>query len=160
MTPTMKPAKPAVEYRFNGTADAFECPLCQTSFRTVPGTWPYVAGTNKPVCGGADCPVGEDAPHASPCNTIFEFCELAPATLEAIRTTSGADSVPERLRHAGLDESLPLQDRDVLSRAAIDLLYWEADSTCIAATEPRLVLRTCPEAAAEMLLSGCGDIVE
>jgi hypothetical protein len=159
MNPTMNPAAPSVEYRFNGTVGEYECPLCRTSFQTVPGSWPYLAGTLTPVCGGADCPIGDDAPHASPCDTLFAFCELAPATLEAIRRTPETESVPERLRRAGMDESLPVGDRDLLNRASIDLLFWEADSTCIAALEPRLVLRTCPEAAAEMLLSGCGDIV-
>jgi hypothetical protein len=159
MNPTMKPVVPEVEYRFNSTAAEHECPLCGATFRTTPGSWPYLAGSLTPVCGGPDCPIAEDAPDASPCDTLFAFCDMAPVTLEAIRNTPEAESVPERLRRAGMDEALPVEDRDLLNRASIDLLFWEADTTSIAAIEPRLVLRTCPEAAAEMLLSGCGDIV-
>jgi hypothetical protein len=159
MNPTMNPVVPALEYRFNSAAGEHECPLCGSSFQTAPGSWPYLAGSTTPVCGGADCPLTEDTPHTSPCDTMFAFCEMAPATLAAIRDTPATESVPERLRRAGMDESLPGADRDLLNRASIDLLFWEADSTCIAETDPRLVLRTCPEAAAEMLLSGCGDIL-
>jgi hypothetical protein len=159
MNPTMNPVTPNVEYRFNSTAGEYECPLCRSSFRTTPGNWPYLAGSVTPVCGGAECNLTEDTPHASPCDTLFAFHDLSPATLAAVRATADSASVPERLRQAGMEESLPVGDRDLLNRASIDLLFWEADTTCIAAIEPRLVLRTCPEAAAEMLLSGCGDIV-
>jgi hypothetical protein len=159
MNVTMKPGGPAVEYRFNATTGEHDCPLCGSSFQTVPGSWPFITGTVTPVCGGPECPIGDDAADASPCNTLFAFGELDPATLAALAATPGEALVAERLRDAGLNESLPLEDRNLLNRAAIDLLFWEAESTRIAAIRPRLVLQTCPEAAAEMLLSGCGDIV-
>jgi hypothetical protein len=159
MNPTMKPASPAVEYRFNSVHGEHDCPLCGASFHTTPGSWPFLVGTITPVCGGPDCPVGDDVETASPCDTLFAFCDMASATLHALRDAPAQERVPERLRRVALDEALPEADRSLLNRAAIDLLFWEADSTEIAAVEPRLVLRTCPEAAAEMLLSGCGDIV-
>jgi hypothetical protein len=159
MNATMNAAASQVEFRFNSAVGDHECPLCGASFHTTPGSWPFLAGTVTPVCGGPDCPVAEDAPDASPCDTLFAFCDLAADTLRALAATDEADSVPERLRRVALDESLPEADRGLLNRAAIDLLFWEADQTRIAALEPRLVLQTCPEAAAEMLLSGCGDIV-
>jgi len=159
MNATMNAAASRVEYRFNGEAGEHECPLCGTSFRTTPGAWPFLTGTVSPVCGGPQCPVSEDAPDASPCNTLFAFCDLDAATLDALETTGDDDSVPERMRQAALDDGLPMDDRNILNRAAIDLLFWEANQTRIAAVRPRLVLQTCPEAAAEMLLSGCGDII-
>jgi hypothetical protein len=159
MNATMNAAAPRVEFRFNSGAGDHQCPLCGASFHTTPGSWPFLAGTLTPVCGGQDCPIEEDAPDASPCDTLFAFCEMAPATLKALADTDARESVPERLRRAALDDSLPEPDRNLLNRAAIDLLFWDADHTRIAALEPRLVLQTCPEAAAEMLLSCCGDIV-
>jgi hypothetical protein len=159
MNATMNAATSRVEYRFNSDIGEHECPLCGDAFRTVPGSWPFLTGTLTPVCGGRDCPIGEDAPDASPCNTLFAFHELAPATLAALADAAADGGVPERLRRAAQDEALPEADRNILNRAAIDLLFWEAESTKIAALEPRLILQTCPEAAAEMLLSGCGDIL-
>jgi hypothetical protein len=159
MNATMNATGSRVEFRFNADAGEHGCPLCGATFHTTPGSWPFLAGSLTPVCGGPDCPVEEDAPDVSPCDTLFAFCELAPATLQAIGTTDGQESVAGRLRQAVLDEALPEADRNLLNRAAIDLLFWEADQTRIASLEPRLVLQTCPEAAAEMLLSGCGDIV-
>jgi hypothetical protein len=158
MNPTMKPDSPPVEYQFNHAPAEAECPLCGNAFRTHVGSWPFLARTSTAVCG--ECPMGEDVTGAPPCDTQFEFCELDPATIEAIRGTSQEDGVGERLRLASLQDSLPLEDRDLLQRASIDLLFWEADDTRIERFEPRLRLRTCPQAAAEMLLSGCGDIVE
>jgi hypothetical protein len=149
---------PAVEYRFNTEPAEHECPLCGETFRTTRGSWPFLAGTITPVCGGSDCPI-EDAPHASPCDTLFAFCAMDSATIDAIRGTDEAESVAERLRRVALDESLPAADRTLLNRAAIDLAFWDADMTRIASLEDGLVLQTCPEAAAEMLLSCCGDIL-
>lgn len=160
MNPTMRPEAPAVEYRFNHAAAESACPLCGKGFRTHVGSWPFLAGTNSPVCGEDDCPVGEDVTGAPPCDTIFEFCPLAGATVDALKRTPDSEGVAERLRLASLDEALPQEDRDLLQRASIDLLFWEADDTRIERFEPRLTLRTCSQAAAEMLLSGCGDIVE
>lgn len=148
-----------VEYRFTSEAGEHDCPLCGSAFRTAPGAWPFVAGTLAPVCGGPDCAAADDAPDASPCDTLFAFCEMSPATLDALSATAPDASVPERMRQVALNDALPEADRNVLNRAAIDLLFWEADSTRIAAIGPRLVLQTCPEAAAEMLLSNCGDII-
>ncbi|CAN5661329.1 hypothetical protein BH23GEM9_BH23GEM9_23970 [soil metagenome] len=147
-----------LEYRFNTTPGEHECPLCGVTFRTTHGSWPFLTGTITPVCGGSDCPV-EDAPNRSPCDTLFAFCPMEEATLEAIRRTDDDTPVAERLRLVGMDETLSLGDRDMLNRAALDLAYWEADMTRIASLEPGLVLQTCPEAAAEMLLSVCGDII-
>jgi hypothetical protein len=158
MNQTMSAASPAVEYRFNHAPADHECPLCGVTFRTARGSWPFLKGSVTPVCGGSDCPT-EDAPHVSPCDTLFAFATLAPETLEALRRTGDGLAVAERLRTVAVDESLPTEDRDLLGRAAIDLAFWEADMTRIASLEDGLVLQTCPEAAAEMLLSGCGDIV-
>jgi hypothetical protein len=159
MNATMNAAASRVEFRFNSGAGEHECPLCGASFHTTPGSWPFLAGTLTPVCGGPECPIEEDAPDASPCDTLFAFCDMAPDTLQALAATDPAEQVTERLRRAALDDSLPEADRSLLGRAAIDLLFWDAKHTRIAALEPQLVLQTCPEAAAEMLLSGCGDIV-
>lgn len=159
MTQTMNPVAPALEYRFNNSPAEHSCPLCGASFRTTLGSWPFLAGTPTPVCGGPRCEVPDEPVTSSPCDTLFAFCELSPATLEAIAATDEDAPVAERLRLVALDERLPEEDRGMLGRAAIDLLFWEADSTRIAALEPGLVLRTCPEAAAEMLLSACGDII-
>jgi hypothetical protein len=159
MNATMNAAAPQVEFRFNGEASERECPLCGTSFRTTAGSWPFLAGSLEPVCGQAECSPVDDAPDASPCNVLFSFCEMAPETLQALTGTVRDAAVPERLRQAALDESLPDADRNILQRAAIDLVFWEAEDTRIESLQPRLVLQTCPEAAAEMLLSGCGDIV-
>jgi hypothetical protein len=158
MSHTMNAAPPKVEYRFNTEPADYECPLCGDTFRTARGSWPFLAGTQTAVCGGSDCPM-EDAQHASPCDTMFAFCAMDDATLDAIRRTDEQASVAERLRAAALDDSLPMEDRDLLNRASIDLAFWEADMTRIASLDNGLVLQTCPEAAAEMLLSGCGDIL-
>lgn len=158
MNQTMNAAPPKVEYRFNTEPAEHECPLCGDTFRTSAGSWPFLAGTISPVCGGAECPI-DDAPHASPCDTLFAFCPLSDATLAAIGATADGLGVAERLRVAALDDTLPTAERDLLNRASIDLAFWEADMTRIASLEQGLVLQTCPEAAAEMLLSGCGDIV-
>jgi hypothetical protein len=160
MNPTMRPESPAVEYRFNHAAEDASCPQCGRDFRTHVGSWPFLAGTTKPVCGEDDCPLGEDVTGAPPCDTLFEFCPLDEATTATLRAAPESEGVAERLRHVSLEESLPQADRDLLQRASIDLLFWEADDTRIERFEPRLTLRTCSQAAAEMLLSGCGDIVE
>jgi hypothetical protein len=159
MNATMNAAPSRVEFRFNGDVGEYECPLCGTTFRTAPGSWPFLAGSPAPVCGGSDCPIEEDAPDVSPCDTLFAFRPMAPATLQVLATSAAEGSVAERFRRAALDDTLPEDDRGILGRAAIDLLFWDAEDTRVAALEPRLVLQTCPEAAAEMLLSGCGDIV-
>jgi hypothetical protein len=159
MTTIMNAAASRVEFRFNPGIGDHECPLCGTTFRTTPGPWPFLEGSPSPVCNGSGCPVSDDAPDASPCNTLFAFRELAPGTLQALGGAEGGGAVAERFRRAAQDEELPEADRNILNRAAIDLLFWEASQTRISALEPRLVLRTCPEAAAEMLLSGCGDIL-
>jgi hypothetical protein len=159
MNPTMKPAAPSIEYRFNTAPSDHVCPSCGSTFHAARGTWPFLAGTDAPVCGTADCPVGEDVTGPPPCDTLFAFPPMADATLAAIRGTDEGLQVGERLRVAALDETLPADDRALLERASIDLLFWEADKTRIHALEPRLVLKTCGQAAAEMLLSGCGDIL-
>ncbi|HEX6132437.1 MAG TPA: hypothetical protein VFZ24_00555 [Longimicrobiales bacterium] len=157
----MSHTRTEVEYRFNYTAASQTCPLCGTRFEPRIGSWPFLPGTNTPVCGGEACPIGEDVTGPSPCDTLFEFVELKPETLAAIvRAEREGESVAERLRRVALDESLPDPDRAVLQLAAIDLQFCEADGTRIRQVEPGLIVQTCPEAAAEMLLSGCGDIVE
>jgi hypothetical protein len=154
------PVEHAVEYRFNRSTGERTCPLCGTPFRLRLGMWPVLAGTDTPVCGGDTCPIGEEVTGPTPCDTLFEFVELEQQTLDAIgAAATDSESVAETLRHLALDESLPEQDRNFLTLAAIDLQYCEASTTRIARLEPRLVLRTCGEAAAELLLSGCGDIL-
>lgn len=159
MSQTTDPSARPVEYRFVNSPAGHTCPLCSAAFDTRIGMWPFLAGTASPVCNGKGCPVGEDVTGTSPCNTLFAFPQLATETLDAIRNTSADAPVAERLRTVALDESLPVGDRDLLQRASIDLLFWEADATRIQTLEPSLVLQTCGEAAAEMLLSGCGDIL-
>jgi len=150
-----------VEYRFNHSTATHTCPLCGTTFEPRAGSWPFLAGTTTPVCGGDECPIGADVTGPSPSDTLFEFVRLAPATLAAIAAAATeGEPVAERLRRVALDESLPEPDRAVLQLAAIDLQFCEAAGTRIRRLEPGLVLQTCAEASAEMLLSGCGDIVE
>lgn len=158
MSDTMSRTASQVEYRFNYHVGVQQCPLCGHDFELRFGSWPFLAGTNTAVCD--DCPVGEEVTGPSPCDTTFEFVELDPVTLRAIRDAArDGEPVGERFRRVALDESLPDADRAVLQLAAIDLQFCEADATCIRQIEPGLVVETCAEAAAEMLLSGCGDIV-
>lgn len=157
----MNMTRAAVEYRFNYDVERATCPLCGTEFEPRLGSWPFVAGTSSPVCGGDDCPVGDDVTGPSPCDTLFEFGPLSDATLDALAAASAdMETVAERLRRIALDESLPDPDRAVLQLAAIDLQFCEADATRIEQIHPRLVVQTCGEAAAELLLSGCGEIRE
>jgi hypothetical protein len=159
MVETMSQARSAIEYHFNHDAGTRECPLCGARFELHPGSWPFLAGTTIPVCGGSDCPTGEDVTGVSPCDTLFEFGPLQQETLDAIAAAGGeGESVAERLRRVALDESLPDPDRAILQLAAIDLQFCEAETTQIRELEPRLVVQTCGEAAAELLLSGCGEI--
>ncbi|HEX6308417.1 MAG TPA: hypothetical protein VFZ69_09535 [Longimicrobiales bacterium] len=161
MADTLSHARTEVEYRFNYTVSPQTCPLCGTTFEPRIGSWPFLPGTNTPVCGGERCPIGEDVAGPSPCDTMFEFVELRPQTLKAIAAAEvEGESVAERLRRVALDESLPDPDRAVLQLAAIDLQFCEADGSRIRRIEPGLIVQTCAEAAAEMLLSGCGDIVD
>ena len=60
---------------------------------------------------------------------------------------------------AGLSDALSSEDQALLQFAAIDLQFCEADGTRIRSWEPALVIETCGEAAAELLLSGCGEIL-
>jgi hypothetical protein len=159
MNPTMNRAAPEIEYRFNTVPVDSTCPLCGSAFHAGHGTWPFLAGTDTPLCDRPECPVGEDVTGPPPCDTLFAFPPMANETLAAIRATAEDVQVGERLRTVALDESLPAADRALLQRASIDLLFWEADHTRIHSLEERLVLRTCAQAAAEMLLSGCGDIL-
>jgi hypothetical protein len=159
MNPTMNRAGPAIEYRFNTVPLDSACPLCGSAFHAGHGTWPFLAGTETPLCGRPECLVGEDVTGPPPCDTLFAFPSMAAATIAAIAATTDDASVGERLRMVSLDESLPDADRALLERASIDLLFWEADQTRIHSLDDGLVLRTCAQAAAEMLLSGCGDIL-
>jgi len=160
MVDTMSQARSAVEYRFNHDVTPRKCPLCDTEFEPRAGSWPFLAGSANAVCGGTDCPVGEDVTGISPCDTLFEFASLEQQTLSAIAAAAReGEPLGERLRRVALDESLPDADRGVLQLAAIDLQFCEAETTQIRQLEPRLVIQTCGEAAAELLLSGCGDIV-
>jgi hypothetical protein len=157
---TMSHPRSAVEYRFNHDVKQHDCPLCGTSFEPRIGSWPFVAGTSEPVCGGSECPVGDVVTGTSPCDTLFEFAPLQQATLDAIAQPEGdGERLGERLRRVALDDSLPDPDRALLQLAAIDLQFCEADTTRIIRLEPRLLVQTCGEAAAELLLSGCGEIV-
>lgn len=161
MVDTMSQARSAVEYRFNYDVTARKCPLCGAEFEPRPGSWPFLAGTATAVCGGSDCPIGEDVTGTSPCDTLFEFTTLQQQTLDAISAAATeGESVAERLRRVALDEALPDPDRAVLQLAAIDLQFCEAETTQIRQLGPRLVVQTCGEAAAELLLSGCGEIVQ
>jgi hypothetical protein len=160
MVDTMRHAPSEIEYRFNHDVSARTCPLCGAAFVPRIGSWPFLAGSSDPVCAGDQCPVGDDVTGASPCDTLFEFAQLQQSTLDAIAAKASAgEPVAERLRRIALDESLPDPDRAILQLAAIDLQFCEADTTRIRQVEPRLVVQTCGEAAAELLLSGCGEIV-
>src|SRR5690606_31732501 len=102
-----------------------------------------------------------DVTGASPCDTLFEFTPLEQQTLDAIaEAATEGEAVSERLRRVALNESLPDADRAVLQLAAIDLQFCEAETTQIRKLGPRMVVQTCGEAAAELLLSGCGDIIQ
>jgi hypothetical protein len=68
-------------------------------------------------------------------------------------------TVAEQFRRVSLLEDISGADRNVLQLAAIDLQYCQAGSTRIERYHPRLVVRTCGEAAGELLLSGCGEIL-
>jgi hypothetical protein len=161
MVDTMSQAPTAVEYRFNYDVAPKKCPLCGADFEPRAGSWPFIAGTATPVCGGSDCPIGEDVTGTSPCDSLFEFIALQQTTLDAIgRAATEGEPVSERLRRVALDESLPDPDRAVLQMAAIDLQFCEAATTQIRQLGPRMVVQTCGEAAAELLLSGCGEIIE
>lgn len=160
MVDTMSQARSPVEYRFNHETGPKTCPLCGADFELRAGSWPFVAGSAMPVCGGSDCPVGDDVTGTSPCDTLFEFTELQPQTLDAIAAAAAdGEAIAERLRRVALDESLPDPDRAVLQLAAIDLQFCEAETTQIRRLAPRMVVQTCGEAAAELLLSGCGEIL-
>ncbi|MBR9989937.1 MAG: hypothetical protein KFH98_09290 [Gemmatimonadetes bacterium] len=157
----MSHSRPAVEYRFNHGVGERACPLCGTDFEPRTGSWPFLAGTTTAVCGGSDCPVGEDVTGVSPCDTHFEFAPLQQPTLDAIAASApDGETVAERLRRVALDDSLPAADRAILQLAAIDLQFCEAETTRIRQVEPRMIVQTCGEAAAELLLSGCGEIVQ
>lgn len=165
MTQTISDNSSAVEYRFTWEHAQRECPLCKAAFTTTPGPWPFLASSGEPVCAGPACPVGDevsgeaDNRNARQCDARFAFTPLDPRTVEAISATDAGLPVAERLRLAALGDAVPVPDRDLLCRASIDLAFCEADATRIEALEPALVLRTCGEAAAEMLLSGCGEIL-
>lgn len=156
MSETTIAAAPDLEYRFNIHPAWHNCAACGSRFQTRAGSWPYAAGTDAPLCGEPGCTAGKDVTGPSPCTTRFVFAPLHEATLRAIEAAHDA-AVAERLRQVSLDETLPDEDRSLLQRAAIDLQFCEAGSTHIRSTSPRLVLQTCGEAAAEMLLSGCGE---
>jgi hypothetical protein len=156
----MSAANTPIEYRFSTAAEQRTCPLCGNGFRTRIGSWPHLPETGEPVCGRAECPVGDEVVRAAPCDTLFRFAELAEPTLAVLRRGGGAGvAVAEQFRRASLEEGVPDRDRQLLQLAAIDLQYCQADGTRIESLDAGLVLRTCGEAAAEMLLSGCGDIV-
>ena len=159
MLDIMTHAPAEIEYRFNSSVGARTCPLCGAEFEARFGSWPFLAGTTTAVCGGSDCPVGDDVTGPTPCDTLFQFIPLQQVTLRAIMAAAEeGEPVAERFRRVALDETLPDPDRAVLQLAAIDLQFCEADGTRIRQIEPGLVVQTCGEAAAEMLLSGIGDI--
>ena len=158
MMQTMDPATATVVYRLSRGGTQHTCSLCGSDFETTFGLWPYLEGSDSPLCRGEHEETG-DVDFSSPCDTLFTVHGLSDATRKAIAASDSALPVAERLRRVGVDESLPVEDRDVLCRAAIDLAYCEADGTRIHALEPELVLQTCGVAAAEMLLSGIGDVV-
>jgi hypothetical protein len=182
---------PAIEYRFNAAPSQGTCPVCGSAFEAAMGMWPALAGDTQLVCGGVDCPVGEEVTRPQPCDLLFEMGELDQRTLELLRSTADAPdasasdgdgaggggspdndragagtdeagdapTVAEIFRDVSLHRDVPDSDRNVLQLAAIDLLYCQAGDTRIERFEPRVVLRTCGEAAGEMLLSGCGEIL-
>jgi hypothetical protein len=153
----MTATSPTLEHRLHLEPQTLTCAICGTSFESGRGIQLYIAGTDQPVCGREDC---DDAPIPDPCDIRFAFVPLDASTIAAIRSLDAPDvPVHEKLRRVALDESLPEEDRVVLSRAAIDLEFCEADSTEIVQLDPSLVLRTCGEAAAELMLSECGDII-
>jgi hypothetical protein len=158
----MTSSGPAIEYRFSATPVRAECPVCGSTFESAMGMWPHIAGTDQLVCGAPDCPVGEEVTRTQPCDTMFEFAELEQHTTTALADAISADGrlpVAEQFRRVSLLPDLPGRDRNLLQLAAIDLQYCQAGGTRIERFEPRIVLRTCGEAAAELLLSGCGDIL-
>ena len=127
-----------VEYRFNTDISRASCPLCRSEFEPRLGSWPFLAGTSTPVCGGPDCPLGEDVTGPSPCDTHFEFGPLADATLDALEDESlQGETVAERLRRVALQESLPDPDRAMLQLAGIDL---RAELLVVAAVPLRPVI--------------------
>lgn len=152
-------ASPSIEYRFNYAPATGTCPSCGEDFESSIGMWPFTKD-GAPVCGRAECPAAADVSALRPCDTLFEFEELALATGAAIRVMGDAISVAERFRTVSLEPDVPEFDRRLLQLAAIDLQYCAGDSTRIEQYEPRLVLRLCGEAAGELLLSGCGSIVD
>lgn len=154
-----RPADPSIEYRFNYAPATGTCPSCGEDFESSIGMWPFTKD-GAPVCGRAGCPAAADVSALRPCDTLFEFAEIAPATAEAIRIMGDAISVAERFRTVSLEPDIPESDSRVLQLAAIDLQYCADDKTRIEQFEPRLVLRLCGEAAGELLLSGCGTIVD
>lgn len=158
----MKTKPPAdVEYRFNATAAEHVCPVCERAFQQRIGCWPFIRGTSTPVCGDTGCMVEDEPAYGPPVyDTRFAFTDLSPATVRVVRATAAArPAVDEALREAALQPDVSDRDGTVLQLAAIDLEFCDADQTRIESFEPVLVIRTCPEAAAEMLLSGCGEIV-
>jgi len=154
----MSTAVPAIEYRLSREHASHTCPLCGAAFETRPGVIPYASGSDEPVCG-PDCPGGAELEEVHPCNARFQFESLSPETLNALRRAPEQLDLAERLRRAGLDDSLPELDRGMLQLAAIDLQFCEADTSRVVAWEPQLVIETCGEAAAELLLSGCGRVL-
>jgi hypothetical protein len=147
-----------IEYRFNYAPARGTCPSCGREFESSIGMWPHLATTGESVCGRKRCPSADTVAGPLPCDTLVEFAELEPATIAALRATGGA--VAEQFRAVSLGDDVPEHDRKLLQLAAIDLQYCQADDTRIEAYEPRLMLRTCGEAAAELLLSGCAGIIE
>lgn len=155
--------RPAIEYRFNAASGSGTCPVCGVAFESSIGMWPHLAGSADAVCGGTACPVGEDVTtNPTPCDMLFELVPLEAVTVARVRdavVADGATPIAETFRHVSLDDDIPDTDRNVLQLAAIDLLYCQADGTRIERFEPQVVLRTCGEAAGELLLSGCGALL-
>jgi hypothetical protein len=149
---------PDIEYRFNYSPESATCPSCGTDFVSTIGMWPFRADVAKPVCGGRECPAGAMTLPPDGCDTVVRLIELAPTTVAALRDLDDGIPVAERFRTVSLEPQVPEADRRVLQLAAIDLQYCQATGTRIEAYEPRLVLRTCGEAAGELLLSGCAEI--
>lgn len=152
-------ASPSIEYRFNYAPASGTCPSCGEAFESSIGMWPFTK-EGAPVCGRGDCPAAADVSALRPCDTLFEFEEIAPATAAAIRSMGDAIAVSERFRTVSLEPDVPESDSRLLQLAAIDLQYCAGETTRIEQYEPRLVLRLCGEAAGELLLSGCGSIVD
>ena len=150
---------PTLEYRLSRDTAERTCPLCDASFTTRPGIHAFIGGTDDIVCSRAGCSSEDESNTLCPCSTLFEFAPLSAATIAALRAAPATLDVAERLRLAGLDVALPEDDRALLQFAAIDLQFCDAAGTRIRAWEPNLVIETCGEAAAELLLSGCGQLV-